>query len=123
MVSRKAPNKIVFDACISKVKEKNPNLRIVLWGHYQLENECMRIENTGIVRYWFDGRAIDFKHINDLFDLARNGWLSHRYIPDMHAAGFIQSRIQVHLRYPEKRRELQRDFVIIAADYTPYPNT
>lgn len=81
-----------------------PAVKVQLWGTAQIE--LLLAENEGLEAYWFSDRRVTQTDLARRFEVAERGWLSHRYLPDLHAAGDLEQHVALLLGAPEARGPL-----------------
>ncbi|MBO9562297.1 MAG: hypothetical protein J7621_05955 [Niastella sp.] len=91
-------------AMADNLQVSHPHLQIECWHEHRLLTELQQPGNEGIRKYWFDREIISMGFLQLRFDLARQGWLKERYIPDLHAQGDIQLAINKLLYTPTFRK-------------------
>ncbi|MFD0764471.1 GNAT family N-acetyltransferase [Mucilaginibacter lutimaris] len=96
-----------------KLKVSFPALALKWWLDHDIENELAEPENAGIYKFWFDRETITHSFLKDRFEMAKAKWLGERYVPKLHAQGYIESSIDASMYGSNYRRGILREL----ADY------
>ncbi|HEK20310.1 MAG TPA: GNAT family N-acetyltransferase [Bacteroidetes bacterium] len=83
----------LIDAFEIEMKAAYENLTLVWWLEDTIEFELTRPENDGIHKFWFENEVLTEQFLKNRFELAKVGWLGEKYVPKLHALGFIESEI------------------------------
>lgn len=95
----------LLDALDAELKQEYPNLEISWWVNELIEAELTQEDNAGLHRFWFDREVISLSYLQSQFDRQKVGWLHNRYVPHLHAQGFIHEGISI-LTYDKAFRKL-----------------
>ena len=80
-----------------------PGLTVTWWFEHDLDLQIHESDNEGVHRFWFDREIMSFRRLQNQFEIQKTGWLSHRYIPELHGHGIIRKDVQ-QLLYSEPFR-------------------
>jgi len=86
-----------------EIKEKYPDLNLILWDEDRLNNELLERGAEGISKYWFEKEEISLISLKNRFELSKNGWLRERYVPSLNGSGQISRYINTQLGAPLDR--------------------
>ena len=86
-----------------EIKEKYPDLNLILWDEDRLNNELLERGAEGISKYWFEKEEISLISLKNRFELSKNGWLRERYVPSLNGSGQISRYINTQLGDPSDR--------------------
>ena len=89
---------------INQMATAYPDLTLEFWNEERIRQELQQAGNEGIMRFWFDREELAQKTLENRFLLAKSGWLSQRYIPDIHQLGKIH-RLFRRLNYSVSFRQ------------------
>lgn len=90
----------------AELKVEFPALTIKWWLDHDIETELAVPENVGIYKFWFEREVITNAFLHERFELAKSKWLGDRYVPQLHAQGFIENEIDASMYGPLFREEL-----------------
>lgn len=106
-----------WNTLLSELNHEYPNLEILLWDENQILNELQRPECCNIYRYWFQKCELDIDSLKYVFEKQKSGWLSLKYIPDLHSNGDINIKINQFLGNVDYKKELFNKINIIVSKH------
>lgn len=93
----------------AEIAKDYPMLALELWNDHMLTNQLQKHVLEGAKRFWFDAETITFESLVYQFNKARDSWLKERYVPDIHASGYIFKSSAYLLRTIEvKQKTIER---------------
>lgn len=107
-----------WDSLVSDFKKSHQKLTLTLWNEARLEGLLIEHGSDGLRRYWFDRAAIRQNELSTRYNQAKSGWLAKRYLPDLHAAGTIESDLDERLAGSDlTSAAAEQSRVVAALDY------
>lgn len=82
-----------LDSLVNEIKAQFKDLEVIFWKETRLISELKHPENDGLVKLWFEKEELSFGTLLTRFDLAKSGWLSDRYFPELHNQSIISELI------------------------------
>lgn len=89
-----------------EIEEEYPLLEIILWDETKILSQLQQHEASGIYRYWFEKSEISYETLKYSYNLQKSGWLSQKYIPNLHQEGIINNQVLQYLGTLEARKKL-----------------
>jgi hypothetical protein len=83
----------ILDDLDAELKIEFPNLEIRWWVDEAIEVELTHEDNDGLHKFWFSREVISMNYLQIQFERQKAGWLFERYVPLLHAQGFISQDI------------------------------
>lgn len=106
-----------WEKVVTDIKNKYPEIKVILWGDYDLQCQLQYAEAAGIRRYWFEKEEITKNALQNSFDKQKSGWLDQRYIPVLHNQGTIHKEILSFLGSSEECSHLLKELEAIRKNY------
>jgi hypothetical protein len=91
-----------------ELKAVYPSLTIKWWLDHDIETELGIPENIGIYKFWFDKEVLTNAFLKQRFEMAKAKWLGERYVPQLHALGYIEQSIDASSYGLEYRKGLTK---------------
>ena len=104
-----------FQVLFDELAAAYPQLVIELWDEHRLREQLQVPGNEGIRRFWFEHEEVSLASLQHAFNVAKAGWLSERYSPDLHHQGVIQQGINGMLFTPGHRQSVVEQAESLAA--------
>ncbi len=73
----------------SYCKSTYPNIKVHFWTRSILLEQIQHPENRGAYTFWFSNNSLDLFNLKESFKYSQRGWLSNKYIPNLHKTGKI----------------------------------
>ena len=99
-----------WDDFVSAMKTEFPELTVELWNDTKITTEIQKPFAAGIHKFWFTKSEIDYEKFNYVFDKAKNGWLSTKYVPDLSVPGQISHSLSRYIGDFDSRNNLAKKF-------------
>lgn len=95
-----------WDSLKKIIKEEYPMLEIMLWDETKILSQLQQHEASGIYRYWFEKSEISYENLKYSYNRQKSGWLSQKYIPNLHQEGTINNQVSQYLGTSETRKNI-----------------
>ncbi|PGW64714.1 hypothetical protein COE18_01225 [Bacillus cereus] len=95
-----------WDSLKQAIKEEYPLLEIILWDETKILSQLQQYESSGIYRYWFEKSEISYENLKYSYKRQKSGWLSQKYIPNLHQEGAINNQVLQYLGTSETRKNI-----------------
>lgn len=82
------------EAFTNRIEKEYQQLELIWWFDHHINLQLSEIGNEGIQKFWFEKEVILLNELQRLFDMAREGWMQERYIPELHSQGLIHKTVQ-----------------------------
>lgn len=102
-----------WENLVSNIKEKYPQLEIILWNDYELSKELRKDTSKGILKYWFENSEISYDKLLFSFDKSKQSWLQTKYVPELNTVGKIYNTLVCWLGDVHSRENLITSFTKI----------
>ncbi len=83
-----------WEQMVLNYKSSNPNVEIILWDETILQERLTKPETQGIYKYWFENTIIFDELFKQSYEKTVNGWAKLKYIPEIHATGYIHNQLE-----------------------------
>lgn len=81
-----------WEELIISIKQLYPSLELILWNETAILLQLQKETAAGIYRYWFEKSEINYDLLEYSFERQKSGWISQKYIPELHLEGIIKDR-------------------------------
>ncbi|MFD1771703.1 hypothetical protein [Sphingobacterium suaedae] len=78
---------------VNDIETEFTDLKIQIWKRSRLITELRHAENEGLIKLWFEKEELSIETLQIRLKVAKAGWLSDRYFPDLHNQGDISKVI------------------------------
>ncbi|MEF9920044.1 MAG: hypothetical protein RR945_01720 [Erysipelotrichaceae bacterium] len=95
-----------YENMVSEIENDWNSITIELWNDFRLTKELQKGNSSGIMRYWFLNSEVNEESIDYSFQLAKNGWLDNKYIPQLNTYGELSENILMHIGDECYRKDL-----------------